>query len=149
MLENFVKLADATDEEIRQYACKYGVLHLCKEHFTPVGHYYNCPSIMRWQKGGDSGVLEVTFMEGEPLRKWREYANEAQGLLNISANLHEGKLGRKEDCLKVKNRNYFNVPNYVESYLKSNEREKAIVQQRRYVDYAVNSWLEEGAVTPV
>lgn len=148
MLESFAKLADATDEEIRRYACKYGILHLCKEHLTPAGHNHQCEPVMRWQIDLGVGVSEVTFMDGEPLRIWREYANYAQGLLNISRELHEGKLGRKEDCLRTR-KNYFNDPNYVESYTDSNEREKAIVQQKRYVGYAVNYWLGEAALRPV
>ena len=148
MLESFVKLADATDEEIRRYACKYGVLHLCKEHLTPAGHNHQCQPMMMWHIDLGVGASEVTFKEGEPLKIWRKYANYAQGLMNISRELHEGKLGRKKDCLRTQ-LNYFDDPNYVENYADSNEREKAIVKQKQYVDYAVNYWLAQAAVRPV
>ena len=38
MLEEFVRLADARDERIRDYTLRWGMLEVCKQHRLPFGH---------------------------------------------------------------------------------------------------------------
>lgn len=104
MLEEFVALADADENKYLEYACKWGLLDLCKEHHTITNHNYNCEPIIPYRMV----VLGVTdkparehrkmlLAAGEPVSAWRDYARFARALLNIAAKLHEGELGSDED----------------------------------------------------
>jgi hypothetical protein len=42
MLEEFVKLADADEQDILRYARRWGFLELCREHWEPASHRHDC-----------------------------------------------------------------------------------------------------------
>src|SRR5258705_834725 len=104
MLEEFVALADADENKYLDYACRWGLLELCKEHYEPVNHNYNCEPIVPFRKVvmGTTGNAakehrETVLSEGEPIWAWRNHARFARALLNIAAKLHEGEIGSDED----------------------------------------------------
>jgi hypothetical protein len=99
MLEEFVELADANDGKCLEYACKWRLLELCKEHFAPASHIPNCEPIVPFRlvvlgvtkKAGNEHRKKL-LAEGEPISVWRKYARFARALLNIAARLHEGEM---------------------------------------------------------
>jgi hypothetical protein len=105
MLEEFIKLADDTDENrYLRYANKWGVLELCKEHLEPTSHNYNCEPIIPFRTivlGTTKKVAEehrdYILSQGEPISAWRHFARFARALLNITANLYQGEMGSDED----------------------------------------------------
>lgn len=144
MLESFVKLTNASDEEIRSYACKHGILHLCKDHLMPAGHNPQCSPLMIWHIEYGVGVMEDTFMTGEPLRTWRKYADFAEALLSISANLHNRELGNREDWRKLQKNRLLGW-----NYADSDESEKDIAREKFYIGVGVHHWLTVADVRPV
>lgn len=104
MLEEFVSLADADENKFLEYACRWGLLELCKEHFMPTNHNYTCEPIVPFRMVV-FGVTdkparehrEKLLSEGEPISAWRDYARFAKAILNIAAKLHEGEIGSDED----------------------------------------------------
>jgi hypothetical protein len=111
LLTKFVALAEASDEDIRWFAQHYGVLKLCREHGLPRTH-------SGWTRGGqwtpgsaymietncdlDASRTQRVFSSlreaqearvfiREPISRWREFAREAKGLLQVAAALHANK----------------------------------------------------------
>jgi hypothetical protein len=95
VLEDFVDLAEASDETIRDFAGRWGMLHLC-EHGLPAGHV---------RADTKNGCLEVIHTEAESALErvyqesvgdWRRYARRARGLVRVSMNLMSGTGGDAE-----------------------------------------------------
>jgi len=104
MLEEFVALADADENKYLEYACRWGLLELCKEHYEPTNHNYNCepivPSRMIVLGTTDKAANEhrkTLLSAGEPIWAWRNKAQFARALLSIATRLHDGKIGSDED----------------------------------------------------
>jgi hypothetical protein len=151
MLEEFVALADADENKYLEYACKWGLLDLCKEHFMPTSHNYNCePIVCRTIVFGTTEKAakahhEKLVSEGESISAWRDYARIARAILKSAARLHEGQMGADED---------WGTLHFVE-FLGWNhaERRKAknradIAQEKILIAEGVNYWLEIGGVQP-
>jgi hypothetical protein len=104
MLEDFVALADADEHKYLEYACRWGLLDLCKEHYAPTSHNNNCEPIVPSRthvfvttaKAAEEH-RETLLSEGEPISAWRDYARFARALLNIAARLHQEEIGTDED----------------------------------------------------
>lgn len=144
MLEKFIRLADdKSGEKIQRYACEYGNLHLCKAHSMPAGHNPQCEPLMIWHIEVGVGVMEKTFENGELLKNWRKYANFARALLNVSANLHDGKLGDSKDW-EILRRHY--LPGGI--YADSENKEERICREKFYVGSGVHHWLAIANVRP-
>jgi hypothetical protein len=155
MLEEFVALADADENKYLEYACKWGLLELCKEHFEPTNHNYNCepvvPSRMVVFGTTDKAAKEhreTLLSEGEPIWAWRNQARFARALLNIAARLHQGEVGSDED---------WNILHYDEAgFLGWNHAEKRkeknfsdIAFEKSLIADGVNTyWLGSGGVQP-
>lgn len=144
MLEDFVSLSNASDEKIRRFTCKYGILHLCKDHSMPAGHNPQCKPIMMWREEVGVRVEENTFKKGELLKDWKKYANFARALLNVSANLHDEKLGDIKDW-EILQKHYLPGGNYADS----DSNEEKISREKFYVGLGVHHWLTIADVRPV
>jgi hypothetical protein len=91
MLTNFVLLADAPDERIRDYAQTCGVLGLCS-HGWP--HTHNWPAL----RGAEFGPSPChSDPDGESVDRWRALARQALSLLNVSNGLLNGRPSSDED----------------------------------------------------
>jgi len=104
MLEEFVALADADEDKYLQYASKWGLLELCKEHYEPTNHNQNCEPIVpsRMVVLGTTDIpakehRQMLLSVGEPVSAWRTQARFAKSLLNVAARLHQGELGSEQD----------------------------------------------------
>jgi len=84
LLTRFIQLADAQDEEILNYALKWGVLEIC-EHLQPACHSDECRP------------QSVHDLFWEHTAVWRENAELFRSLLSIAARLESGKVGRQAD----------------------------------------------------
>lgn len=104
MLEEFVALSDASEKKYLEYACRWGLLELCKEHHEPTNHNQQCEPIVA-SRSVVFGTTDTAAREhrqellsvGEPVSAWRTLARFARSLLNIASNLHQGDLGNDED----------------------------------------------------
>lgn len=156
MLEEFVALADGDESKYLEYACRWGLLELCKEHYEPTNHNYNCEPIVpsRMVVFGPTSKAarehrENLLAEGEPISEWRRFAQFARAILNIAARLHEGEIGSDEDwhTLHFDNAGFLGWDYVTERRKAKNfpdlEREKSLIAD------AVNTyWLGSGGVQP-
>ena len=125
MLEGFVALADADEDKFLEYACRWGLLELCKEH------------------------REKLLSKGEPISAWRDYARFARAILNIAARLHEGEMGSDDDwtTLHLDEAGFLGW-DYAAERRKS-ETFPDIDREKSLLASGVNTyWLESGGVQP-
>lgn len=97
LLGEFVLLADAPSEAIRDYAEQYGVLFLCPDHRLPAGDLTD-HHLPRWRARRnrqlpvrcqpDATVQRGGRMDGvEPVISWRRFALLARALIKVAAEL--------------------------------------------------------------
>lgn len=156
MLEEFVALADADENKYLEYACRWGVLDLCKDHHTVTNHNYNCEPIVPYRMAvfgtTDKPAKEhrkKLLSEGEPISAWRDYARFAKALLNIAARLHEGELGSDEDWETL----HFDEAGFLGWNHAERRKDKDFPDLHSYekslvVDGVNTYWLGSGGVQP-
>jgi DNA-directed RNA polymerase subunit RPC12/RpoP len=95
LLSGFLKLADASDDQIASFAGRWGPLYLC-EHGCPANHNPGlkklapCASTCgALDDGGDE--------EGEPIAGWRSLSRIANAIVRLALELRNGKEGSQED----------------------------------------------------
>lgn len=155
MLEEFVALANANENKYLEYACKWGLLELCKEHWMPTSHNYNCEPIVPFRtvvwgptEKAAKDHHEKLLSEGEPISAWRDYARFAEAILNIAARLHKGEMGSDKDWTTLHDDDAgFLGWDYAV------ERRKAkkfpdIDDEKSLIADGVNYWLVSGGVQP-
>jgi uncharacterized Zn finger protein (UPF0148 family) len=86
LLDGFVQLAEAPAASILRYARKWGLLYL-----DPQGR--PCTKLHQIVPGADGKPLPRT----EPLEAWRYYSRRARAVLNLAAQLQQGKRGDATD----------------------------------------------------
>lgn len=160
MLEDFVRLSNASDPKILAYSKKWGLLDLCEIHLKPACHSKTCEPIVKYKHYvfglDDDATLEYRkenfLSDGEPLHIWRRYARFADALLRIAVKLYDDKLANKSDWENLRiNDPEFLSPNEVEFLSNSEEhyfKHNLMIQKNR-VARGIRYWLELGAVRPV
>ncbi len=103
VLDEFISLAGAPEEQFLAFAQRWGVLDLC-EHALPFGHdagdqrwgmppHWRC----RPRRVPDPRFPDWAHYGFEPLEDWLRWACRAEALLKIAANLHAFRRGRIQD----------------------------------------------------
>lgn len=147
--DRFLRLADASDQEILAYAEEWGVLEIC-EHGWPASHRRPGTTTPPASLMGRCRPLGYGEKKGkgwwgwEPFGAWRYYARQAIAILNVSAQLISGKSGSLEDLWILSLDPPRDIVNwrYEEWQLnpqKSNTR--SLEYQRIDVDRRVNQWI--------
>ncbi len=89
MFAGFLKLGEAGDDKIREYAAKWGVLSICR-HQLPSSH---SRSHLRPAGCDPLGYRDDPQRETyEPIEKWRMFSRQAVALLKISYALRLGQI---------------------------------------------------------
>lgn len=94
MLREFLELAEASDDAVYRYSVKWGALQLC-EHGLPYWHrgrFISC------------GPTPVGLICSERVEHWRTLAATFNSLINISAELNQGRSGSADDWRYVDRR---------------------------------------------
>jgi hypothetical protein len=136
MMEEFLRLADASPEKIRDFARHWGVLEICK-HSLPRSHNppgYPLPDPVTWCN--PRGFRDSRSNCWEPLDAWRHFSRQFAAVLNIRARLEEGKVGKSEDWKMALN-------NPDAPYWKQN-----ITAEHDRLAMRLNEFLRIGAVRP-
>ena len=86
--------------DILSYARKWGVMNFC-EHGLPYFHT-DTFDVFGWRtEVGPMGECEVSkrdgFVRAEPLCLWRKLSRVAAAILNLGAELNQGRFGAEED----------------------------------------------------
>lgn len=144
----FIDLANATDPEVLEYAKRWGMLFLCKQHLTPAGHNLDCEPL---QGRGRSEIHE----EGEPVKAWKLWAQQARSILYISQKLDDNLLGKSEDWQILYGTGYgygplrlpWHYPDYQERYSEKKEIKKRNAEKTD-IAHLINEWLAASGVRP-
>jgi hypothetical protein len=135
-MDGFLKLPEATSEEIFRYAKRWGPIGFCK-HGLPATHK------SRW--GPDRADTTICHVYGgphrfwEPLKFWRLTSRRAQALLNIGARLSKDLPGTEEDW-KILDCAFINP---------RNSEQWRMVNQRLTLEWQLTRWIQIGLLVPV
>jgi len=176
ILDRFARLVSADDQEVLAFARKWGPLHLCR-HGLPASHLprrvwrfatevtgaFEDDAADNYRPCGAPGLRRLR----EPLARWRQFAGEAQAILNVAASLHRENRAPIEMWAPLEER--FGAPAVVmlgeqnaeagliepppqvlsEDVQGVSPRRSTIDEQRRLVSRAVQEWLELGDVAVI
>ena len=136
MLNEFIALQDADDEQIGAYARRWGILGVC-HHGVPASHaaFANAVEWPCWLLRE-----ETDLYAWEPLERWRYFSRQAGAILNLAARLHTDQPGRPEEWQQVITRKDRPVPWWKPSAVRS---------ERIMLGYIVSEWMTLGNVRPV
>jgi len=95
VLDELVKITvDTSQQKVADFARRWGVVGLCREHMWPHVH-------SRYPGGGDEEVYGCTLLGGRrpfiPIEWYRQLAQRSRSVLNIASRLHRGIPGEPED----------------------------------------------------
>lgn len=124
LLRRFVGLAEGSDDAIVRFVDHWGLLGLCRHGLSPAHTLAGATRPRR---------CTLLIREGlayEPLAGWREIAGQARAILKISASLHDGGVGSKDDWRAIGFDNWRIGATYTN------------------LSKVVNGWLDAGAVVP-
>lgn len=149
LLDRFIRLAEAKDKEIYDFARRYGPLGLCKRHNLPFWHRgvrgntnpdEPCGSPNRGpvRFRNHDGELVTALACSEPTAAWRQYASKALAMLKIAAHLHQGMRGSEEDW-KI-----LGWPG--ESDPRMSQRTAVNLERGRLADYLKQEWLRHSGL---
>jgi hypothetical protein len=161
LLSGFIRLADAPETDIRDYALRWGVFGICA-HFEPCTHnepgssmlaHYCQPIVCslvaeevhrcyplghKLSLGGDSGW--------EPIKIWRRLSRRARAMLYIAANLHQGRPGEPEDwdvCTYLPREKRIALNPTTRTF----DYRRQVSQEKDWLGSLVNNWLEVGGIS--
>jgi hypothetical protein len=147
----FVNLAESNEKKVLGYARRWGMLGLCRQHLTPVGHNLECQPLQGFGRG------EI-FNEGEPIIAWQRWAQVAGAMLNISQRLDDNQLGDKNDWQVLYDYAGYGygplkLPWHDPSSARQVARSEKMEIRKRTIEkadlaYMVNEWLRAGWVRP-
>jgi hypothetical protein len=131
LLDQFVQLREAPDEELLKFARRWGTLGLC-EHGLPRFHPRHgwCDGLrLRSHTRSGAGVFI------EPLAGWRQVADAFRSTLNLGAEINQGRLGSEDDWKRA-------MPNATFEKPPKTDAARALLM------VVVNGWLSSADVRP-
>lgn len=139
MLNQFLKLADATDEDILKYALRWGTLNLCRAHWLPSTHNPFCEQ------------LESTpDPQGEPISQWRTIARLMQATLNIAKKLSDGQLAESKDWKIFIEEEFIRGNELLWAFDRNKKKyAEALKYQRRQIAGIIDGWIDISSLRPV
>jgi DNA-directed RNA polymerase subunit RPC12/RpoP len=149
LLDQFVRLGDATEERILQYARRWGVLGICvhglpSSHNPPVGDPTRdrAACFAMTVKDVDPSKPDEPVEHYEWLDDWKRFSNASRSLLNIATRLYNGKPGFPQDWQRVVMCNPFMRPPRIPWW------EPRVGVDRSQLSGVMNDWLLWGGVRP-
>ena len=94
MLDTFIRIK--SDEGVRRFAERFGVLLLCEEHGLPSGHVTQEPTPELLLGGCWPRLADDDQFRLEPLEGWHRLVAEARTMVSIGASLHRGTVPAPE-----------------------------------------------------
>lgn len=94
LLAQFIRLGEAPDTLILDYARRWGVLALCKKHHRPVGLPYGLHLSSTEPEAQETwGKVYCSAALREPLAVWRGWARFLKAVVDIAGDLQAGRSG--------------------------------------------------------
>lgn len=134
MLEDFIRLSEATAERFLEYAGQWGVLMHC-EHGLSYGLVRD-PGCNKCQIAFTKLIEQGSPLLQEPVALWRQYAREMKSILNLAAALHKEEKTNMEDWRVILSR----YPD--DYYLKkmSKPQSQSLVNQQSHLASVIRDW---------
>ena len=149
LLDEFVLLGKATDEQILQYAQQWGVLGICihglpSSHNPPVGDPVRdrAACFAMTVKDVDASKPDEPVEFYDWLDDWRRFSNASRSLLNIAARLYGDKPGFPQDWERVITCNPFQTAPRIPWW------EPRVGVEWNLLCRVMNDWLLWGGVRP-
>jgi hypothetical protein len=166
MLLEFLNLADGKDADVLEYAKRWGVLYMCKEHSLPNCHTYCTPyqcevteeeeRMFQRMLDQDGPIVQPVVDKyrplGEPVTEWRRWSRIARTILDIREKLSEGKIGSDDQWRGLAKDRWLDP--HPENHLLDraaaarNGRETAIAYEKYMIANSISLWLKIGDVHP-
>jgi hypothetical protein len=150
LIDDFVKLADKSPEDIRDFARRWGVLMIC-EHGRPGGHAW--PGVPEEDMLNGREPLKPCAPRGwpdecwEPLDAWYTLAHEACAMIHVAAALYTEKSAKRGYWHMLVYRRWCGAEGGEPSLDMLNQPRHA-VSARAFLEDSVCQWLAWGAVQP-
>ena len=149
ILNQFVRLGEATEEQVLQYAQRWGVLGICA-HGLPYSHNPAVGDPSRDRAACHAMTVNdfVPTKPNEPLQHyeliddWRRFSNASRSLLNIAARLQDGRPGLEQDWQNVVRCNPLTTAPRIPWW------GPRVGVDRFQLSAAMNDWLLWGSVRP-
>ena len=106
LLQSFIALKEADNNSILRFAKRWGVLRICR-HGLPDSHlpYGQMNDQVMGHAFKFCSPQDTDLVEGcwycERISEWRTWAAEIEAVLNIAANLNNGKVGSDQDWAQL------------------------------------------------
>ena len=95
LVREFADLRSASEDQIRRFAKKWGILGICADHpGFPVHHAEGCLPIGKLDPGRQGAYISGLAEGVEPIRFWRRYAWLFHAVLEIGRALSQAKVGK-------------------------------------------------------
>lgn len=166
MLLEFLSLADGEDADVLEYAKRWGVLYMCKEHSIP-NCLYPCVPYQNEVTDEDKRTFQRMSEEdgpiaqhvvnryqpiGEPVAEWRRWSRIIGTILDIREKVSEGKIGSDNQWRGLAKDRWFD-PRPEDHLLDRgtaarNGRETAIAYEKYMVAASISLLLRIGNVHP-
>jgi hypothetical protein len=158
LVDHFIRLVDAPEEDVLSFSRRWGVLEVCS-HGLPIVHgrvenkgdwQHGTPqscSPLGWEPAGLDPQLSGFTIGRERLSHWRQWARRARALMRIAAAVAMNRPGAFEDWLELRSESM--TAERLEEQRDAIARQGALLMLDRYTLYStVNSWAEIGRVGP-
>jgi hypothetical protein len=141
ILEHFLGLSDASEEDIVRYARRWGLLMICKHGLLA----RECDRSGLFRKrftavpSENSGCYPQGWPNNcrEPIDAWRAYSRLMRDVLNVAARLHENKVTRPEEW-----------PDALRGNLPPRVKEVSVDVGRSAMSAIINEWIRAARVRP-
>ena len=143
LLEGFVRLSGLSDDDIRFFASRWGVLGICPcglpaTHNAPRAWSRMSPFVRHCAPLGAHEERRSDGLWWEPLADWKRWSRQAASVLRIVDSLRAGELPRGDEWAVI--------------YSQSNRRapwwKRSVVGERARIAEVIDEWLELGDVRP-
>jgi hypothetical protein len=139
MLDQFLRLSDADDEEILRYARRWGVFNLCPEHLLPASHNPDCEPF-----------LNINSKWSEPISEWRKISRMMQSIFSIAYKLSNKQVASASDWSVLRDEGWLGNIELLKDFDKNDKKyQKAFKYQRRSIANVINIWITISALQPV
>lgn len=143
ILDEFLRLRDASDQAILDYARTWGVLELCA-HNLPARHEFaihralRLPSPLAARSSphvpNPANLRACLPMRREPLSTWRSFSAQCKALLSIAGDLQRSRAGREVDWNNLLRPGIHPGP--------------SVAAEKLCLRDAVDGWLQLGYIKP-
>ena len=149
ILTGFLDLASGSDTDILNYARRWGVLSLCREHSVPSSHAVGCVPYECKLVGGTTLPDDFNRPMGEPVSEWRRWSRIVRVILNLRAQLEVKRVGSDEQWQAlIEDRWLLDPEDWMRDRAKARSNRVELAWERQSVANFMSTLMVTGNVRP-